>query len=208
MKKRVLLLLLAAVILVGGSIYALNREPDLSNVTVKTNFMVGYPNYQTFEELEDRANVIVQARFKGDRKTLNLEKNADMHPMLISLSKIKVDHVFTGGKLVAAGDTLQVYEEGYLQDNAYFSPAGYKWMTTQGEYLLFLSRIRPDEYTIVGAYQGKFDYTITASHTEKPKDAAAFKAAFLDDTYEYFGEHMEKFNEHKKLAIAKYPQSK
>lgn len=92
----------------------------------------------------------------------------------------------------------QTFEE--LEDNVYFSPAGYKWLTTEGEYLFFLSPLRTVEYAIVGAYQGKFDYTIQANHTEKPKDTASFKAAFLDDSYEYFGEHMEKFNEHKRLT--------
>lgn len=201
MKKKIALSLTAVALLLGGLIY-FNQEPKITSVSVSSAF-ADYHKISSIEELEEYTDLIVSARFTGERKTLDV--SGGQGPAIwISRSQVKVTHVFRGD--AKKGDLLTVSEDAHIRNGIYSGFVGHKWMNKKGHYLLFLVKIPDGRYVVEGAYQGKFDYNVTTVHTEVLTDQKSLIEAFYDNDYEYLGDELDRFNKLKQEAVTKYPE--
>jgi len=218
MKKLLLSTIIGSVLL---SIVACNSEKNISNeksneetddITIEqstsptdttvnktTKIISHYADFIIYEELaelEKSADLIVLAKFTGERE-VNEHKTKEGHTFLQnSISTVKILKPFKGD--IDIESTIQTFEPGFFQkEDEYVTVEGYNLMNEDGEYILFLKKnIEGPVHTIVGMYQGKYDVS-----NPNPVEA---KVNQTDITSEYLGENVEHFNKLKQEVMTKY----
>ncbi|MFD2168703.1 hypothetical protein [Tumebacillus lipolyticus] len=201
MKKRVLLIVAAALVIGSVGYYSMKKEQNYENFGVATT-SASFEHHESVDELADEAELIVLGSFTGKRENFVAKDGKGDYISTISKSVVKIDKVIKGDK--KKNSTIEVFEDCYLTDNQrYIATEGYKWMNEDGKYLLFLTPGTSDNtYVIVGIYEGKFDLT----RKDRAKEHKDLKKAFLDPDVEFLGEdfELEHFYKLKGEALKKY----
>lgn len=177
------------------------QSTSLTDTTVNQNTKImstdaDFIIYEELAEVEKSADLIVLAKFTGQRK-LNEYKTEEGHTFLKnSISTVKILKSFKGD--IDVDSTIQTFEPGFFQKkDEYVTIEGYNLMNEDGEYILFLSKnIEGPVHTIVGMYQGKYD----VSKTNQVKA----KVNQTDIGSEYLGRDVEQFNKLKQEVMTKY----
>lgn len=214
MKKLLLSIIMGSVVL---SLAACNSEQDISNekaddrmieqstsstdttVNQNTKIISNHADFIIYEELaevEKSADLIVLAKFTGQRE-LNEYKTVEGHTFLKnSISTVKILKSFKGN--IDVDSTIQTFEPGYFQkEDEYVTVEGYNLMNEDGEYILFLKKnIEGPVHTIVGLYQGKYDVSKSNQVNARVNQT--------DIGSEYLGENVEQFNKLKQEVMTKY----
>lgn len=214
MKKLLLSIIMGSVVL---SLAACNSEQDISNekaddrmieqstsstdttVNQNTKIISNHADFIIYEELaevEKSADLIVLAKFTGQRE-LNEYKTVEGHTFLKnSISTVKILKSFKGN--IDVDSTIQTFEPGYFQkEDEYVTVEGYNLMNEDGEYILFLKKnIEGPVHTIVGMYQGKYDVSKSNQVNARVNQT--------DIGSEYLGENVEQFNKLKQEVMTKY----
>jgi len=165
---------------------------DIKIASTHADFII----YDSLSEVEKHADLIILAKFIGERE-LNEYKTEEGHTFLRnSISTIKILKSFKGE--VDVDSTIQTFEPGYYQEkDSYVTIEGYNLMNEEGEYILFLKKNEAGPvHTIVGMYQGKYDLNMPDQVTAKVNET--------DIKSEYLGENVEQFNKLKQEVIEKY----
>jgi hypothetical protein len=152
--------------------------------------------YEELAELEKSADLIVLAKFTGQRE-LNEYKTEEGHTFLKnSISTVKILKSFKGD--IDVDSTIQTFEPGFFQkENEYVTVEGYNLMNEDGEYILFLKKnLEGPVHTIVGMYQGKYDVSKSNQVNARVNQT--------DIKSEYLGENVEHFNKLKQEVLTKY----
>lgn len=202
MKKRMALLLVAALLVVGGfGAYKMANQDPYAHLEVASGD-ASFEKYSTIDELEKNSELVVVARFTGKRELY--ERNDEQGNPIVKLTKstVEVEKVLKGD--AQKKGTITVFEDCYMWNNErYVTTEDYKWMNENGKYLLFLvPNKRNDTYVINALYQGKYDLKLKG----KAKEHESKKQALLDPAVEYMGHdfELEEFYKMKEQAIKKY----
>lgn len=154
--------------------------------------------YESLSEIENYADLIVLARFTGERKMHEYKTSQGFTILKNSISTIETMKVYKGEASV--DQSLQILEPGYYENQEqeqYNTIEGYNLLNEAGEYVLFLrENDASSPYTIVGMYQGKYDLN-------KPDQVNA-STNQSDISSEYLGPNVEQFNKLKQEVLAKY----
>ena len=155
--------------------------------------------YEGIDEVEQSAQIIVEAKIVGQRSTENFVKNGEVLETY-GVTNVKVNKVYKGN--VKAGDILTVAEPGYFDaNNKYVSFEGYKIMEENGRYLLFMTPSKSGKQVLLGLYQGKFDLNIKSEQQDLSNKSLTEEQFIQAD---YVGEDAEHYNKLKAEAVAKY----
>ena len=174
-------------------------SPTETTVNQNTKIISHYADFIIYEELADlekSADLIVLAKFTGQRE-VNEHKTEEGHTFLKnSISTVKILKSFKGD--IDVDSTIQTFEPGYFQnEDEYVTVEGYNLMNEDGEYILFLKKnIEGPVHTIVGMYQGKYDISTPnlVKATMNQNDIGS----------EYLGENVKHFNKLKQEVLTKY----
>lgn len=160
--------------------------------------------YEGIDDLEQGAQIIVEATIVGEQSTENYVQNGEVLETY-GVANVEISKVYKGD--VKVGDVIPVAEPGYFDDKGnYVSFEGYKVMEDDGRYLLFMTTSKSGNHVLLGLFQGKFDLNIK----EEQQDLVQSKLS--EDQFaksDYVGEDAEQFNKLKAGAIAKFaPEEK
>lgn len=194
--------LIVACVMVGVSIIGINAYAHESPNNVARKVESGpirvieshanYKQYDDLQSLEQDSEIIVEAKFNGNRETIHFEQNGQIIDS-VSKSQLVITKVYKGD--FSANDIISVYEPGFYADPTIYVPTeGYNLIKEKGRQLLFLKRNPADDVlVIIGGYQGKFDLDI--KEVGKKTDL---------NVSDYIGDDVEHFQKLKKEIIGKY----
>jgi len=192
------------VIIIAGVFYTNLQPSNISKTQTQQliNLATAHADFKVFEnltELENGADVIVQARFTGDRQIKDFAQNGTVIDSA-ALSSVKITKVYKGN--IQTGSTIPVYEPGFIRNNSvYENTEGYKNMNTNGKYILFLRHNPDNTFVGLGVYQGKYDLDITAM---AKKEVQTNMTPTEFEKLDYVGENPEIFNKMKVEVLNKY----
>ncbi|WP_139490375.1 hypothetical protein [Brevibacillus dissolubilis] len=194
MKKYLAVAFAATVLSFAGvsAVQTYTASADLTVSSVEADYVV----FNSLEEMEKYAPIVVEAKFNGKRGLKEWKVGESVQKASETFVEIKKVHKGD----VKKGQTLNVYEPAFTGDGLYQAIEGYNLMDEKGKYVLFL---RPDMngegYVLVGMYQGKHDLNITEAATQV--NAHSFSEL---EGKEYFGDMAGQFNKLKGEVVAKY----
>lgn len=200
MQKRALIVMFAVLLVGGIAFFRFMKEDTSADVEITTSSAM-FEKFHTIDELENDSELVVVANFTGERELYHREEPHGGPGITLSKSNVGIEKVLKGD--AKEEETISVFEEGYIKNDYYVNTANYKWMNKDGRYLLFLEwNTRKDTYIIVGIYQGKYDLNLTKEIAQHKST----KKAFLDSEVEFLGRdhELEHFYKLKEQAIKKY----
>lgn len=184
MKKRNSILLVLSILLLltvaNNKIAGKTSEPSYKIASTHADYVV----FEDLKELEEHADLIIKAKFSGDRELKNWYINDEIVETAAK-SFVKVNKVYKG---TLDEKIISIYEPAYLTEDTFVNIEGYNLLNEEGNYILFLRKNLVDEtYVIVGMYQGKYNLNIDPAKKYQASKNKSIEKSILE-SYDYLGE--------------------
>ncbi|WP_421385353.1 hypothetical protein ACOJQI_11515 [Bacillus salacetis] len=176
---------------------ACSNKPNSSSRAIEVSRSSGdYKVYESLEELETDSGLIIKGQLHGE-PSIQKEYQNEVHIYSVRRSEVMIEEVFKGQ--VSEGETIIMYEPGYVQNDILETIEGYVPMSKSGNYILFLRKNPNGEFVVMGADQGKYNLKIK----EKAKRNNEVTIEQLEKV-DYIGDNPKRFNKLKDEVIEKY----
>ncbi|MGM0847322.1 MAG: hypothetical protein ACQEUT_20480 [Bacillota bacterium] len=189
--KKLLLFVLLSLLMAACT----NKTNSSSQTIEVSRGSADYEVYDSLEELETDSDLIVKGQLVGE-PSIQKEYQNGVHIYSVRKSEVMIEEVFKGQ--VSEGETIIVYEPGFVQGDILDTIEGYVPMYKSGNYLLFLSEHPGGEFVVLGD-QGKYNLNIK----EKVKKYTEVTIEQLEKI-DYIGDSHNRFNQMKDKVLEKY----